>query len=108
VANKIGGFDSRPVRTGGDRPVERADVRPKADRASPTTPSDTSVTLTDAAKRLAALERAVADVPDMDMARVEELRNAIESGRYSVDAERIVTRLLDLERELASATRPAR
>jgi negative regulator of flagellin synthesis FlgM len=108
VANKIGGFDSRPVRTGGDRPVERADVRPKADQAAAATPSDSSVTLTDAAKRLAALERAVVNVPDVDMARVEELRNAIESGRYAVDADRLATRLLDLERELAQAARPAR
>lgn len=108
MANKIGGFDNRPVRTGADRQVERADARATAGQPAAATPAGSSVTLTDAAKRLAALERAVAAVPDVDMARVEELRNAIESGRYTVDAERIATRLLDIERELASVTRPAR
>jgi len=108
VANKIGGIDSRPVRAGGERTVERADVRPRTGQAAATTPGESSVTLTDAARRLAAIERAVANVPDVNLARVEELRAAIESGRYSVDAERIASRLLDLERELAAATRPAR
>lgn len=108
MANKIGGFDNRPVRTGADRQVERADARATAGQPAAATPAGSSVTLTDAAKRLAALERAVAAVPDVDMARVEELRNAIESGRYTVDAERIATRLLDIERDLASVARPAR
>jgi negative regulator of flagellin synthesis FlgM len=108
VANKIGGFENRPVRTGADRPVERTDPRAQAGQPAAATPADSSVTLTDAARRLAALERAVANVPEVDTARVEELRSAIESGRYSVDAERIATRLLDLERELASVARPAR
>ncbi len=108
MAEKIGGLDSRPVRTGGDRPVERVDARTKADQAASSAPEESSVTLTEAARRLAALERAVANAPDMDLARVEELRNAIASGRYTVDADRLVTRLLDLERELAQAARPAR
>jgi negative regulator of flagellin synthesis FlgM len=108
VADKIGGFDSRPVRTGGDRPVERAAVRTKADQAATPTADESSVRLTDAARQLAALERAIANAPDVDMARVQELRDAIASGRYAVDADRIVTRLLDLERELAAAARPTR
>lgn len=108
MANKIGGFDNRPVRTGADRPVERADVRATTGQNTGATSADSSVTLTDAAKRLAALERAIAAVPDVDMARVEELRSAIESGRYSVDADRIARRLLDLEHELSAAARPAR
>jgi negative regulator of flagellin synthesis FlgM len=108
VANKIGGIDSSPVRTGGDRPVERADLRPGAGQGVVATPSDSSVTLTDAARRLAALERVIAGVPEVDLARVEELRSAIESGRYTVDAERIASRLLDLERELSTVRRPSR
>jgi negative regulator of flagellin synthesis FlgM len=108
VANKIGGFENRPVLTGADRPVERADPRAQPGQSSAATSADSSVTLTDAALRLASLERAVAGVPEVDMARVTELRSAIESGRYSVDAERIAARLLDLERELAAVARPAR
>jgi len=108
VANKIGGFDSPPVRTGGDRPVERADLRAKAEQGVAANPGDSSVTLTDAARRLAALERVIANVPDVDLARVAELRSAIESGRYTVDAERIASRLLDLERDLSTVARPSR
>jgi negative regulator of flagellin synthesis FlgM len=108
VANKIGDIGSRPVRTGADRAVERADVRAPAGQQAAVAPADSSITLTEAAKRLAALERAIAALPEVDMARVEELRDAIASGRYAVDAERIASRLLDLEQELASATRPAR
>lgn len=108
MANKIDGFDSRPVRTGGDRPVERADSRAKTEQAGAANPGDSSVKLTDAARRLAALERVIASVPDVDVARVAELRSAIESGRYTVDAERIANRLLDLERELSAVMRPSR
>ena len=57
MANKIGGIDSRPVRAGGERTVERADVRPRTGQAAATTPGESSVTLTDAARRLAAIER---------------------------------------------------
>ncbi len=108
MANKIGGIDSSPVRTGGDRPVERADLRARTEQGVAASPVDSSVTLTDAARRLATLERVIAGVPDADLARVAELRSAIESGRYTVDAERIASRLLDLERELATARGPSR
>jgi negative regulator of flagellin synthesis FlgM len=108
VANKIGGIDSSPVRTSGDRPVERADLRARTEPGIASSPVDSSVTLTDAARRLAALERVIAGVPDVDLARVEELRSAIESGRYTVDADRIASRLLDLERELSAVGRPSR
>ena len=38
MANKIDGFDSRPVRTGGDRPVERADLRARTEQAGAANP----------------------------------------------------------------------
>lgn len=105
MTNKIGGIDSRPVQSGGDRPVERAGTRTDGGKAVPSTGSNVSIT--DTAMRLAALERAVAAAPDIDAARVAELRAAIESGRYVVNAERIASRLLDLEQELQSAAQPA-
>jgi negative regulator of flagellin synthesis FlgM len=61
------------------------------------------VRLTDSAVQLAALEKALAQVPDVDLKRVEEVRTAIQSGEYKIDAQQIAAKLMQLERALAAA-----
>jgi negative regulator of flagellin synthesis FlgM len=66
------------------------------------------VTITGSARSLAALERALADTPEANAARVAELRASIETGKYVVDPHRIAERLVDLAHELASISGRAR
>lgn len=66
---------------------------------STATGSDT-VTVTDQAARLQELEQSLASTPVVDSARVAELREAIASGSYQPDAQRIADRLSQLEQDL--------
>jgi len=58
------------------------------------------VQITDQARQLAALERAVQDAPVVNEARVAAVRLAVEEGRYEVVPERIADKLLRMEHEL--------
>lgn len=60
-----------------------------------------AVSLSRAAADILALETQLRDLPGVDQARVEQFRQAIDSGSYEVDAGRIVDSLLQSERDLA-------
>lgn len=64
--------------------------------ALPATPGE-SVSVTGRAAALLALERVVAEAPEVDHERVARLREAIASGRYEIDYERTAARLIELE-----------
>ena len=105
MTNRIKGSDSSAVETGTSRTIER--LRPAAPAGSAATataaaPAD-SVSITDAARRLAALRDVVANVPEIDAGRVAALSQAIEQGQFSADPHKIADRLLQLERDLAAA-----
>ena len=106
MTNRIKGSDQSAVETGTSRTIER--LRPAAAAGSATTaataasPAD-SVSITDTARRLAALQDAVASMPEIDAGRVAALSQAIEQGQYSADPRKIADRLLQLERDLAAA-----
>jgi len=55
------------------------------------------VTLTDTARRLSDLTQTVSGQPAVDRGRVDEIRLAIQEGRYEVNAERVADRLLQNE-----------
>lgn len=52
------------------------------------------------ASLLAAAEASLASMPDIDSARVDEIRRAITEGRFEVDSERVAERLLGSVRDL--------
>ena len=56
--------------------------------------------LTGRAREMRALEQDLAKSPEFDAGRVEELRQAIASGRYQVDAGRVADKLLAMEGKL--------
>ena len=104
MTNKIGsgGIDNRPVQVGSDRAVKRA-----KDSTVSTSPADTQptassdgVNITDSAKQLAALEQAINALPEVDQARVDQIRSAIADGTYQVAPERIADKLIRTENEL--------
>lgn len=66
---------------------------------SPVSRSDT-VELTSSAKLLERLEKTLASLPAIDSARVAEIRNAIESGDYEINAEAIADAMIRFDRSL--------
>jgi len=101
VTNKIGGYGNRPVQTGADKTVVRErDADTSASQSADASKAATPVRITDQARQLAALERAVHDAPVVNEARVAAVRTALEEGRYEVAPERIADKLLRMEQEL--------
>jgi negative regulator of flagellin synthesis FlgM len=101
VTSKIGGYGNRPVQTGADKTVARErDAATSASKSAQAGKPATPVRITDQARQLAALERAVHDTPVVNDARVAAVRTALEEGRYEVSPERIADKLLRMEQEL--------
>ena len=101
MTNKIGGYGNRPVQTGADKTVARErDAATSVSQSAQAGKAATPVRITDQARQLAALERAVQDTPVVNEARVAAIRLAVEEGRYEVVPERIADKLLRMEHEL--------
>jgi|CXWL01.1.fsa_nt_gi negative regulator of flagellin synthesis FlgM len=108
MADKITGYGSNGVditstRSRGPVRNERAADGDKAEASSRTEANSTSsqVRLTDTASNLKQIEARLADLPNVDRARVDAVRQRIESGAYQVNAGRLADRLLAFERDLA-------
>jgi len=107
VANRIKGLDGGSIGPGSSNPIEKIRVSSAVNSATAETTSGNtgdSVHLTSSARSLAGLALLVAASPDIDSSRVAAVQQAIDSGQYTVSAERIASRLLQLEQDLASAT----
>jgi negative regulator of flagellin synthesis FlgM len=104
VTNKIGtgGVDNRPVQVANERSVKRAKDASVGAPAQVEKPSsgNSGVQITDSARQLAALEQAIRSMPDVDQAKVDEIRNAIANGTYKVSPDRIAEKLLRMENDL--------
>ena len=101
MTNKIGGFGNRPVQTDTGKSVSRErDAGTSASQSAEGGKAATPVRITDQARQLAALERAVNDAPVVNEARVAAVRLAVEEGRYEVVPERVADKLLRMEQEL--------
>lgn len=99
MPNKIDGVGQRPVQvTGRDAKPQR----PETDKPQQENTVDT-VQLTDSAKQLRQLEEILANQPVTDAKRVEEIKEAIASGEYEINPERIAEKLLQLDKELGKA-----
>lgn len=55
------------------------------------------VTLTDTARRLSDVVRTASAQPAVDKERVEQIRQAIQEGRYEVNSQRIAEKLMNTE-----------
>ena len=103
MTNKIGGYGNRPVHTSTGKSVSRErDAGTSASQSAEAGKAATPVRVSDQARQLAQLERAVQDAPVMNEARVAAVRLALEEGRYEVVPERIADKLLRIENELRS------
>lgn len=101
MADKISGY-GRGLEVGNTRTrtVNRAaQENDTAATGQARTPRD-AVEITDTAVKLKAVEAQLAQLPDVDQARVEAIRQRIESGGYKPDPARIAQKLLRLEQQL--------
>jgi len=70
------------------------------------TPShSTQVHLSPLSAQLQSIQRGMANTPVVDAARVAELKEAISSGHFKVDANKVADRLLETVQELIAAHR---
>jgi negative regulator of flagellin synthesis FlgM len=102
MTGKITGFEQRPVHVASPSPADRTAGK-SASAPGAAVSAAAHVKLTGSAVQLAALEKALARVPDVNLERVQQLRTEVESGAYKVDSQRIAAKLLQLERALVAA-----
>ncbi len=102
---RIKQLDGGSIGAGSGNPLEG--VRPSNPSGSATSSSSSargsgssSVDITPSARALASLAAAVEAAPEVDAARVTTLQQAISSGEYSIDPDRIAAGMLQLEQEL--------
>ena len=60
----------------------------------------TRVNLSPDAQNIKAAEKALQEQPDIDDERVAELRDALENGSFSVDAEKLAQKMLDVDQSI--------
>lgn len=105
----VKGTSASTVNSGGSRVVDA--VRGGSPAASSTqagagSAQADSLSISGSARSLANLQEAIAAAPDVNVGHVERVAKALEAGQYTVNAARIADRMLQLERDLAAATRP--
>ena len=102
MADKISGYGRVGLDVGPSRgrAVSRAEGQADAGATQRSRDARDAVEITDTAARLKAIEARLADVPDVDQARVEALRKHVESGEYRPDPARIAEKLMRMEKEL--------
>ena len=64
------------------------------------TSSGESLSLSARAKGLKETEQRLKDHPDVDDSRVEEIRNALQSGAFKVDAQKLAQKMLDMDKSI--------
>lgn len=98
----INGLPPAAAPAGGDKSRVKQDAQATESapaRAHEPAQKDT-VHLTDAATRLAELDRALASVPVVDAKRVEEIKLAVADGRYQPDPASVANKLFAFENAL--------
>ena len=96
--------DISGIRSGGRIETERKDK--SSDTSSATVDSSSraisdSVEFSVAAQQLSSLQDELSAIDSVDMGKVDEIRQAISSGNYKIDAQKIAESLLALESEFA-------
>jgi flagellar biosynthesis anti-sigma factor FlgM len=103
MPNKISQTPSRPVGLAESQAVARPRPASQDQARESATTSAPAVEITDGARQLATLEKAIANVPVVSDARVAEVSLALTRGTYRVDGQKIADRLLRSDVELAAA-----
>jgi negative regulator of flagellin synthesis FlgM len=106
MTEKINGQGFRPTDTAGTRRSEGAKPASghgpaPAAAAEKSAPASDTVSITQSGMLMSKLEDLVQRTPVVDADRVAAFKEAIASGTYEIDDQRIADRLIRLDRELA-------
>ena len=98
MPNDISGINSGRSQQSSDRQVgaTRGESNATTQGGSSASQGDT-VVLTDMAARLQSLEQKLTNQSDVDQAHVDRVRDAISSGEYHVDPDRVADKMMDFE-----------
>lgn len=80
------------------QPVDQQQEKPDAVQSS----ASDSVSLSDNAVQLGKLDNSAIETPVVDAQRVEQVKQAISSGTYEVDAKKVADKLMQFESILKS------
>lgn len=72
-------------------------VTTASDSASTAASQPDTISLTDTGEQIQTLQQIIAETPEVDQARVESIKAAIEGGTYSVDSTELAQNLLQFE-----------
>ncbi len=99
MPSSIKGVPGKPVQSGrmGTRGAAQS-----GGNSSATTASD-EVTITNTAVHLGHIERTLAQIPVVNGAKVDSIREALAEGSYEISPERIANKLIEFEMMLYSA-----
>ncbi len=105
MTEKINGQGYRPTDTVSTRRSEAAKAAKGQEQSSATGAGQSpaagdTVRITQSGLLMSKLEEIVQRTPIVDQARVAALKDAIASGKYEIDDQRVADRMLRLEREL--------
>jgi negative regulator of flagellin synthesis FlgM len=83
-------------------PTPKTNGAPKTSAAE-AAPSSTSISLSDVSSTLATLEAKLSAEPAFDAAKVQEIKDAIRSGEFRVNAEAVADKLIAGAREFLNS-----
>ncbi len=105
MVDKINTYVTRSVdiSKSGSRPVDQKGQSAGELSVKPEKSGADAVSLTDTATRLKQIEVRLSDVPEINRARVEDLRQQIQSGQYKIDVGSLADKLIQVEKDLSRA-----
>ncbi len=68
--------------------------------SSSLTPAENPVDKVSLSDTLSQLEQTLAEVPEVDAAKVESIKQAIEDGSYQIDSQELARKMIDFEGDL--------
>lgn len=74
---------------------------PESNTAVANTDSSEKVEISTTSEKLSLIRQTIASTPEVDMARVEDIKAKIAAGEYPVNPDQIADRMIDLEKLLS-------
>lgn len=100
MAFNINGYGNQPSVTKNDR-LQKSDDEQKSSTPITTeksgTLADDTVKLSGAAQSMQSHQSKINNMPDMDMEKVEQIKQAIAAGQYKVDPEKLATNMVAMD-----------
>ena len=77
-----------------------AQTAPTGATPTPTPQQGDSVSITSQAQQIQNVQTKMADMPDVDQNKINEIKAAIAEGRYKIDPEKLASNIANFENEL--------